>query len=65
MGTIGSISRSRIEPVRGPIRHGHLGAVSEPVVYSMQGTLRNWYGAGPVEPETVLKLDHIVAAVGA
>jgi len=65
MSEIVYISRARIEPVRGPIRHAYLGAVPEPVVYGMQGSLREWYQAPPDEPDTASTLDHIVAAVGA
>jgi hypothetical protein len=59
------VSRARIEPIRGPIRHAYLGNVAEPVVFGMQGTLRDWYKVGPDEPETASTLDYIVAAVGA
>jgi hypothetical protein len=65
MGEIVYTSRARIEPIRGPIRHAYLGIVAEPVVYGMQGTLREWYKVGADEPETASTLDHIVAAVGA
>jgi hypothetical protein len=59
------VSKARIEPVHGPIRRGYLGEIPEPVVYGMQGSLRDWYKVGPEEPETASTLDHIVAAVGA
>ena len=65
MGDVVYVSRARIEPVRGPIRHGYLGEVPEPVVYGMQGSLRDWYRVGADEPNTASTLDHIVAAVGA
>lgn len=65
MGEVVYVSKARIEPVRGPIRHGYLGSVPEPVVYGMQGSLRDWYKVGSEEPETASTLDHIVAAVGA
>ncbi len=44
-------------------RHAYLGEVPQPVVYGVQGALREYYGAGaaPPVPST---LDHIVAAVG-
>ena len=58
------VSKSRIEPVRGPVRHAYLGSVADPVVYGMQGSLRDWYKAHPDEPDTPSTLDHIVAAVG-
>jgi hypothetical protein len=65
MSEVVYVSRARIEPVRGPIRHGYLGEIPEPVVYGMQGALRDWYRVGPDEPNTASTLDHIVAAVGA
>ena len=65
MSEVVYVSRARIEFVRGPIRHGYLGNVPEPVVYGMQGDLRAWYKVGPDEPDTASTLDHIVAAVGA
>jgi hypothetical protein len=52
-------------PIHGPIRHAYLGDIPEPVVFGMQGALREWYKVGPEEPETASTLDHIVAAVGA
>ena len=55
------ISRARLE-YRDGARNAYLGEVPEPVVYGMQGTLREYYGAkeGPAMAST---LDHIVAAV--
>ena len=43
-------------------RHAYLGEVSTPVVYGVQGKLREYYGSkeGPPIAST---LDHIVAAV--
>jgi len=43
-------------------RNAYLGEVKEPVVYGVQGVLRQYYGAkeGPPIASTV---DHIVAAV--
>lgn len=57
------ISRSRIEYREGR-RHAYLGEVPEPVVYGVQGALREYYGVreGPPVAST---LDHIVAAVAA
>ena len=65
MGEVVYVSRARIEPAGGRIRHGYLGKLPEPVVYGMQGSLRDWYKVGPDEPDTASTLDHIVAAVGA
>src|SRR5215471_1158926 len=55
------ISRARLE-YQGAYRHAYLGEVAEPVVYGVQGALREYYGAkeGPPIAST---LDHIVAAV--
>jgi hypothetical protein len=55
------ISRARLEYRHG-FRHAFLGEVPEPVVYGVQGALRQYYGAkeGPPMAST---LDHIVAGV--
>src|SRR5262245_56630944 len=55
------ISRARLEYQEG-YRHAYLGEVAEPVIYGVQGALREYYGAkeGPPIAST---LDHIVAAV--
>ena len=55
------ISSTRLEYQSG-YRHAYLGEVAEPVIYGVQGTLREYYGAkeGPPIAST---LDHIVAAV--
>src|SRR5262245_37156717 len=55
------ISRSRLL-YRNGARHAYLGEVPEPVVYGVQGALREYYGVkeGPPVAST---LDHIVAAV--
>src|SRR6266850_3236970 len=55
------ISQARLE-YRDGYRHAYLGEVAEPVVYGVQGALREYYGAkeGPPIAST---LDHIVAAV--
>ena len=55
------ISRARLEFKDG-YRNAYLGDVREPVVYGVQGALREYYGAkeGPPIAST---LDHIVAAV--
>ena len=43
-------------------RNAYLGEVAEPVVYGVQGKLREYYGAGE-GPAIASTLDHIVAAV--
>jgi hypothetical protein len=55
------VSRARLEYRHG-WRHAYLGEVPQPVVYGVQGGLRQYYGVkeGPVVAST---LDHIVAAV--
>jgi hypothetical protein len=55
------ISKARLE-YRAGYRNAYLGDVEEPVVYGVQGALRQYYGAteGPPIAST---LDHIVAAV--
>jgi hypothetical protein len=55
------ISRARLE-YRDGSRNAYLGEVPEPVVYGVQGALREYYGVkeGPAMAST---LDHIVAAV--
>src|SRR5215510_14008681 len=55
------ISRARLE-YQGGYRHAYLGEVAEPLIYGVQGALREYYGAkeGPPIAST---LDHIVAAV--
>ena len=45
------------------LRNAQLGEVPEPVVYGVQGALREYYGAGD-GPPIASTLDHIVAAVG-
>ena len=56
------VSKARLE-YRGGQRHAWLGEVPEPVVYGMQGTLRQYYGVKSEVPPMASTLDHIVAAV--
>ena len=55
------ISKSRLQ-YQERLPNAYLGEVPEPVVYGVQGALREYYGAkeGPPIAST---LDHIVAAV--
>ena len=55
------ISRARLG-YRDGYRNAYLGEVPEPVIYGVQGALREYYGVkeGPPIAST---LDHIVAAV--
>jgi hypothetical protein len=55
------ISRARLIYKDG-LRNAYLGEVPEPVVYGVQGKLREYYGARE-EPPIAATLDHIVAAV--
>jgi hypothetical protein len=55
------ISRTRLE-YRDGARHAWLGDVPEPVVYGVQGRLREYYGVPEGKP-VASTLDHIVAAV--
>ena len=55
------VSRARLE-YRGGYRHAYLGDVREPVVYGVQGALREYYGVAE-GPPIASTLDHIVAAV--
>jgi hypothetical protein len=56
------ISHTRLE-YRDGFRHAWLGEVPEPVVYGMQGTLRQYYGVKGEGPPVASTLDHIVAGV--
>jgi hypothetical protein len=47
---------------RNGYRHAWLGDVPAPVVYGVQGKLRQYYGVGE-GPPVASTLDHIVAAV--
>ena len=44
-------------------RNAYLGEVETPVVYSVQGKLREYYGTKKEGPAIASTLDHIVAAV--
>ena len=56
------VSQARLEYRNGQ-RHAWLGEVPEPVVYGMQGALREYYGVKGEVPPMASTLDHIVAAV--
>ena len=55
------VSRARLE-YRNGMRHAFLGDVPEPVVYGVQGKLREYYGVKEGAP-VASTLDHIVAGV--
>ena len=56
------ISRSRLEMKDG-LRYAYLGEVPKPVVYGVQGALREYYKAPAETPSIASTLDHIIAAV--
>ena len=56
------ISHARLE-YRDGARHAWLGEVPEPVVYGMQGALKQYYGVKAEAPPVASTLDHIVAGV--
>ena len=49
--------------IKDGLRNAYLGEVPEPVVYGVQGGLREYYGVSE-GPPIAATLDHIVAAVG-
>ena len=55
------VSRTRLVYKDG-MRNAYLGDVPEPVVYGVQGKLREYYG-GKEGPPVASTLDHIVAGV--
>lgn len=57
------ISHTRLE-MKGGMRHAYLGEVAEPVVYGVQGALREYYRVPHDASSMASTLDHIVAAVG-
>ena len=56
------ISRTRLE-LKDGLRHAYLGEVAEPVVYGVQGALKEYYRAPADAPPRAATLDHIIAAV--
>ncbi len=56
-------SRTRLE-MKNQLRHAYLGEVPVPVVYDVQGALKEYYGRPADGPVLASTLDHIVAAVG-
>ena len=57
------ISQTRLE-MKNRLRHAYLGEVPIPVVYDVQGDLKEYYGRPAGGPILASTLDHIVAAVG-
>ncbi len=59
------VSEIRIERKRGPVRHAHLPAESEPVVFGVHGAVAEHYGVSPdAFPSHATTLDYVVAAAG-
>ena len=46
------------------LRHAQMGEIAEPVVYGVQGALKEYYRVPPETPARASTLDHIVSAVG-
>ena len=57
------VSRNRLEMNRG-LRHSYMGDVPGPVVYGVQGDLKEYYGVPEDAPPVASTLDHIVSSVG-
>ena len=57
------ISHSTLEMKNGR-RHAYMGDVHVPVIYGVQGALKEYYRAPADAPPIASTLDHIVAAVG-
>ncbi|MCY4651669.1 MAG: hypothetical protein OXC95_00730 [Dehalococcoidia bacterium] len=57
------VSRNKLEMNRG-LRHSYMGDVPAPVVYAVQGELKEYYGVPEDAPPIASTLDHIVSAVG-
>ena len=56
------ISKTRLE-MRGGYRNAYMGEIAEPVVYGVQGALKEYYGAPADAPPIASTLDHIISAV--
>lgn len=57
------VSEVRIERMGGPVRHAHLPAEDEPVVYGVHGAVAEHYGVPDgAFPARATTLDHVVAA---
>jgi hypothetical protein len=65
MSTPKYVSEVRIERKAGPVRHAHLPAESEPVVFGVHGAVAEHYGV-PADafPANATTLDYVVAAAG-
>jgi hypothetical protein len=57
-------SRVTLERKTGPVRHAHLPAEPEPVVFGVHGAISEHYGVPPdAYPPHATTLDYVVAAV--
>jgi hypothetical protein len=59
------VSKVKVEPVEGKIRHGYLPVQEDPVVFGVHSEVAEHYGVSPenVEPYDTT-LDYVVAAAG-
>ena len=57
------ISRNQLTMKDG-LRHAQMGEIPEPVVYGVQGALKEYYKVPPETPALASTLDHIISAVG-
>ena len=56
------VSRTKLE-MRDGYRNAFMGEISEPVIYGVQGALKEYYSAPADAPPVASTLDHIVSAV--
>ena len=57
------ISRNQLTMKDG-LRHAQMGEIPQPVVYGVQGALKEHYRVLPETPALASTLDHIISAVG-
>ena len=58
-------SESRIERIKGPLRHAYLPQVKEPVLFGVHSEIAAHYGVDPnVHAPQAATLDYVVAAAG-
>ena len=58
-------SKTRIERLRGPIRHAYLPAEDEPTTFGVHSEVAAHYGVSPQDfPPRATTLDYVVAATG-
>jgi hypothetical protein len=65
MGDVAYTSKVRIVRQKGPLRHAHLPAETEPVLFGVHGAVAEHYGVSPdVHEPHATTLDYVVAAAG-